>query len=162
MEGDVGKAVKITMFVDASHAANLVTRQSRSGVLIFVQRAPIVWHSKKQNSIETSTFGSEFMALKTGVELLEALRYKLRMMGVPIERYTQVKVDNVSVVNNTSVPESTLKKKSNSIAFHYVRSKCAADVCRISYKSTKTNLADMLTNAQSGPVRQNLASNVMF
>jgi hypothetical protein len=157
-----GKAVQITMFVDASHAANLVTRQSRSGVLIFVQRAPIVWHSKKQNSIETSTFGSEFMALKTGVELLEALRYKLRMMGVPIEGYTQVKVDNMSVVNNTSVPESTLKKKSNSIAFHYVRSKCAADVCRISYESTKTNLADMLTKAQSGPVRQNLASNVMF
>jgi hypothetical protein len=84
------------------------------------------------------------------------------MMGVPIEGYTQIKVDNMSVVNNTSVPESTLKKKSNLIAFHYVRSKCAADVCRISYESTKTNLADMLTKAQSGPVRQNLALNVMF
>jgi hypothetical protein len=84
------------------------------------------------------------------------------MMGVPIEGYTQIKVDNMSVVNNISVPESTLKKRSNSIAFHYVRSKCAADVCRISYESTKTNLADMLTKAQSGPVHRNLASNVMF
>lgn len=102
------------------------------------------------------------MALKTGVELLEALRYKLRMMGVPIAGYAHVKVDNMSVVNNTSVPESTLKKKSNSIAFHYVRSKCAADVCRVSYESTKTNLADMLTKIQSGPVRQGLASKVMF
>ena len=157
-----GKAVQITMFVDASHAANLITRQSRTGVLIFVNRAPIIWYSKKQNSIETSSFGSEFMALKTGVEMLEALRYKLRMMGVPLDGYAHVKVDNMSVVKNSSVPESTLKKKSNSIAYHYVRSKCAADIIRVAYENTKTNLSDMLTKAQSGPVRKELASKVMF
>jgi hypothetical protein len=44
-----GKEVQITMFVDASHAANMVTRQSRTGVLIYVNRAPILWYSKKQN-----------------------------------------------------------------------------------------------------------------
>jgi hypothetical protein len=76
-----GKAVQITVFVNALHAANLVTRQSRTGVLIFVQRAPIVWHSKKQNSIETSTFGSEFMVLKTGVELLEARGTTLQVVN---------------------------------------------------------------------------------
>jgi len=157
-----GKAVQITMFVDASHAANLITRQSCTGVLIFVNRAPIIWYSKKQNSIETSSFGSEFMALKTGVEMLEALRYKLRMMGVPLDGYAHVKVDNMSVVKNSSVPESTLKKKSNSIAYHYVRSKCAADIIRVAYENTKTNLSDMLTKAQSGPVRKELASKVMF
>jgi hypothetical protein len=42
-----GKEVQITMFVDASHAANVVTRQSRTGVLIYVNRAPILWYSKK-------------------------------------------------------------------------------------------------------------------
>jgi hypothetical protein len=67
-----GKLVQITMFVNASHAANVVTRQSRTGVLIYCNMSLIIWHSKKQNSIETSTFGSEFMALKTGIELLEA------------------------------------------------------------------------------------------
>ena len=55
MPEPLGKAVQRTMFVDASHAANLVTRQSRTGVLIFVNRAPIVWFSKKQASIETSS-----------------------------------------------------------------------------------------------------------
>ncbi len=103
-----GKEVQITMFVDASHAANMVTRQSRTGVLIFVNRAPILWYSKKQNSIETSTFGSEFMALKTGMELLEGLRCKLRMMGIGIDGHAHVRVDNMSVVNNASVPESML------------------------------------------------------
>jgi len=60
------------------------------------------------------------MALKNGVELLEGPIYKIQMMGVPIEGYCHTCVHNMSVVNNTSIPESTLKKKSKSIAYHYV------------------------------------------
>ena len=161
MPEPLGRPVQITMFVDASHATNLVTRQSRTGVLIFVNRAPIIWYSRKQASIETSTFGSEFMALKTGMELLEGLRYKLRMMGIPLDGYAHIKVDNMSVVRNTSVPESTLKKKSNSIAYHYVRERCAADIGRVSYEPTDTNLADMLTKIQAGPKRNSLVRCVL-
>jgi len=78
MPGGLGLDVELTMFVDASYATNLVTRQSRTGVLIYVNKAPIIWFSKKQNSIETSSFGSEFMALKIGVELLEGLIINFR------------------------------------------------------------------------------------
>ena len=158
----LGRAVELTMFVDASHATNLVTRQSRTGVLIYVNKAPIVWYSKKQNAVETSSFGSEFMALKTGVELLEGLVYKLQMMGVPIEGYCHTCVDNMSVVNNSSVPESVLRKKSNSIAYHYVRSKCAEDLLRITYENTKTNLADILTKVQSGTTKKHFRDRIMF
>ena len=157
-----GKPVQITMFVDASHAANVVTRQSRTGVLIFVNRAPILWYSKRQSTIETSSFGSEFHALKVGMELLLGLRYKVRMMGIPLDGYAHIKVDNMSVVKNTSVPESQLKKKSNSIAYHFVRQQVAADVGRISYEPTDTNLADMLTKVQSGAKRNELARKVLF
>ncbi|CAJ1937556.1 unnamed protein product [Cylindrotheca closterium] len=80
----LGRAVKIVMFVDASHASNLVTRQSRTGVLILLNHAPIVWYSKKQNAVETSSFGSEFAALKTVVELVEGLVYKLQLMAIAI------------------------------------------------------------------------------
>jgi len=153
---------ELTMFVDASHATNLVTRQSRTGVLIYVNKAPIIWFSTKQNSIETSSFGSEFMALKTGVELLEGLIYKLQMMGIPIEGYCHTCVDNMSVVNNTSIPESVLKKKSNSIAYHSVRSKCAEDVLRITYENTKTNLADILTKVQVGTTKKAFRDMIMF
>jgi len=118
----LGEPVRLTMFVDASHASNVVTRQSRTGVFIYVNSALVMWYSKKQNSIETSSFGSEFMALKTGVEMLEGLRFKLQMMGVPIEGYCHTFADNNSVVCNGSMPESTLRKKSNSVAYNYVRS----------------------------------------
>jgi hypothetical protein len=74
------------------------------------------------------------------VEICEGLRYKLRMMGVPLDGHTHVKADNMSVVKNTSNPESMLKKKSNSIAYHYVRERAAAGDIVVSYEPTDMNL----------------------
>ncbi|CAJ1952577.1 unnamed protein product [Cylindrotheca closterium] len=158
----LGQAVKIVMFVDASHASNLVTRQSRTGVLILLNHAPIVWYLKKQNTVETSSFGSAFAALKTGVELVEGLVYKLQMMGIPIDGHCHTLVDNNSVVMNASRPESVLKKKSNSVAYHYVRSKCASDLIRVAWEGTKTNLADMLTKIHTGRERARLVEFIMY
>ena len=81
----LGRSVQITAFVDSDHTGDLITRQSRTGVLIYMNRALIIWHSKCQNSVETLTFGSEFMALKTGMKLIKGLCHKLQMMGVPFE-----------------------------------------------------------------------------
>lgn len=157
-----GKAVQMIAFADSDHAGDLLTRRSRTGVLIFLNRSPILWYSKKQSSIETSTFGAEFMALKTATDLIKGLRYKLRMMGIPIDGPSLVKVDNMSVFNNTTKPESVLKKKSNSIAYHYVRESVAAGVIRVGWEPSESNLADMLTKIQSGPVRKRLADMVLF
>ena len=71
--------------------------------------------------METSVFGAEFVAMKHGIETLRGLRYKLRMMGVPISGPSYVYCDNKSVVMNGSTPHSTLKKKSNELCFHAVR-----------------------------------------
>ena len=53
-----GVPVDITAYVDASHAANKVTRKSHTGYLIFVNRAPIHWYSKRQQNVESSAFSS--------------------------------------------------------------------------------------------------------
>ena len=100
--------------------------------------------------------------MKTAVELVEGLRYKLRMMGVPLDGPTHIKADNMSVVHNCSNPASQLKKKSNSIAYHYVRERCAGMACSVSYISTLENLADMLTKSQPGEVRKRLAERVLY
>jgi hypothetical protein len=115
-----GNRVIISCFVDADHTGNLVTRRSHTGVLIFCNKAPIIWFSKKQNTVETSTFGSEFIAARIAVELIESLRYKLRMFGVPIVGPANLFIDNGSVVANTINPESVLKKRHNAIAYHKV------------------------------------------
>ena len=157
-----GKPVQTTMFVDSDHAGDAISRRSRTGLLIFCDSSPIVWLSRKAGSIETSSFGSEFAAMKTGIEILEGLRYKLRMMGVPLDGHTHVKGDNQSVIHNSSNPKSQLKKKSNSVAYHYCRERCAADVCRISWIPSLENLADMFTKSQPGIVRSRQAEQVLF
>ena len=75
-----GRNVKITAFVDASHGANKITRRSHTGYILFINRAPIVWYGKRQNTFETSTFSSEFIALKSCMAGITSLRYKLKML----------------------------------------------------------------------------------
>ena len=71
------KELVIQMLVDSNHAGDHIMRRSRSGFLVFLNSALIYWTSKKQTTIETSSFGSEFMALKTSTEYLRGLQYKL-------------------------------------------------------------------------------------
>jgi hypothetical protein len=105
-----GNIVSTHCSVDANHAGNLITCHSPSGILLFVNRAPFLWYSKKQNTVETSTFGSKFVAVHIAVELIESLWYKLRMFGIPIDGPTNVYCYNEAVIKNSIFLESTLKK----------------------------------------------------
>ena len=149
-----GNPVVLRLFVDSSHADDLKTRRSRSGYFIFMNQAPIGWLAKKQATIETSVFGAEFVAMKIGVESMRGLRYKLRMMGVPFDGPTYVYGDNMSVIHNTQRPESTLKKKSNSICYHFIREAVAAQECWTSHISTDFNPADLATKIISGGIKR--------
>jgi hypothetical protein len=102
------------------------------------------------------------MAMKTAVELVEGLRCELRMMGCPVDGPTCIKADNTSVVHNCSTPESVLKKKSNSVAFHFCREHAAMGVCSMGWIPMDQNLSDMLTKLQPGPMRIRLIEQVLF
>ena len=121
-----------------------------------------MWYSKRQNTVETSTFGSEFVAMKTAVEQIEGLRYKLRMMGVPLEGPTSTFCDNESVFKNATVPESTLKKKHCAIAYHRTREAIAAGIVRIAWESGDMNLANILTKLMPRPRLHELAKRILW
>jgi len=131
--------------VDADHATDTVTRRSRTGFLIYLNSALVHFTSKKQTSVESSSFGSEFIAMKQCCEYIRGLRYKLRMMGIPVHGPAYIYGDNQSVLANTTIPDSTLKKKSQSIAFHFVREGSARGEWRTSYCNTHDNESDLLT-----------------
>jgi hypothetical protein len=137
-------------FVDSDHAGDSITRRSRTGFIVFLNNAPIFVHSKKQGSCETSSFGSEFIAMKSCCEYLRGLRYKLRMFGVPVESPAYVFGDNQSVLSNSSNPHSVLKKKSSSIAYHFVREGVAKNEWRTTYLNTHLNPADLCTKSLPG------------
>ena len=144
-----GFGFKMRAYVDSDHAGDSTTRRSRTGFIIYLNNAPIYYTSKKQTSVETSSFGSEFIAMKTCCEYVRGLRYKLRMMGIPVDFPAYIFGDNQSVLSNSSKPFSVLKKKSSSIAYHFVREGVAKDEWRVTYISTHDNVADLLTKPLS-------------
>jgi hypothetical protein len=157
-----GNEVDIRAYVDSDHAGDKVTRRSRTGFFIYVNNALIDWLSKKQPTIETSVFGAEFVAMKHVVEKLRGLRYKLRMMGVPISGCSYIYGDNMSVINNTQRPESTLKKKHNEVCYHFVRESVAMGESKTAHVDTHNNLADLMTKVLYGGKRQRLVSRILY
>lgn len=150
-----GQGFVMRAFVDTDHASNLVTQRSWTGFLVYLNSAPIYWMSKKQTSVETSSFGSEFTAMKQCTEYVRGLRYKLRMMGIPCTSPTFVYRDNKSVLYNATIPDSTLKKKSQSITYHFVREGAARDEWHTAYMNTHENPADLLTKPLPSGEKQN-------
>jgi len=146
-----GNKVQVTIYVDADHAHDQLTRRSVTGILLFVNNTPIKWYSKRQNTVETSTYGAELVALRIAIDIAVEFRYKLRMMGIPLAGPSQVLCDNKGVVLNTTLPSSTLKKKHNAIAYHRVREAVAAKIARVLHIEGKENIADILTKATDGP-----------
>ena len=142
-----GKPVQINAFVDADHAGDTVTRRSQSGILIYANMTLIKWFSKRQATVETSTFGSELVALRIATEMIESIRYKLRTFGIPVQGESHVFCDNNSVVKASTNHEATLKKKHCSIAYHRIREAVAAKTILVFYETTGTNLADLLTKS---------------
>ena len=97
------------------------------------------------------------------MEALRGLRYKLRMMGVPLSGTSYIYGDNMSVIHNTQRPESTLKKKSNSICYHAVREAVAMGECLTGHVRSTDNPSDLCTKVISGGTkRNNLVSMILY
>lgn len=137
--------MEVTIFVDANHGHDQVTGKSVTGVIIFVGRTPIQYFSKRQGSVQTSTFGAEFVALKAAVEEAIAIRYYLRSMGVLVSKPTVIYGDNLSAIKNTINPGSQLKKKYLALAYHFCREHYSTGVVAIRKIDTKDNFADPFT-----------------
>ena len=137
----------LNIFVDADHGHDKVTGRSVTGILAVVGSTPVVWLSKRQACVQTSTFGAEFTALKKAVEEAVMLRYYLRSMGIKVEDPTPIYVDNMSVVMNSTNPGSTLNKKNVALAYHFVREHVANNVVQIRKIDSGDNFADPFTKA---------------
>jgi hypothetical protein len=84
-----GKYVTLSHYFDANLYHNMVTGRSITAILHFLNQTLMDWYSKKQATVETATFGSEFIAARTTIDQIVDLRTTLRYLGIPIrERAT--------------------------------------------------------------------------
>ena len=158
----MGKEVDLRLYVNLDHSREELTRRLRTGLFILLNMAPVVWFSERQPTVETSVLGSEFVAMKNGMETLRGLWYKLRMMGVSLSGPSFIYGDNISVIHNTQRPESMLRKKSNSICYHVVRESVAMEESMIAHVSTHQNPADICTKVLPGGQKRDYITSLVL
>ena len=105
---------------------------------------------------------SPFTAPAHNFESQRGLRYKIRMMGIPLENPSYILGDNMSVIKNTQTPESTLKKKSNSICYHFCRESVAMGESLTAHVPTNDNLADLATKVLFGEKRRGHVKKLLY
>ena len=157
-----GKPVTTTTFVDANLAHCMVTGRSCTGVLHMLNKTPIDWYAKRQGTVETATYGSEFVAARQATEQVMDLRYTLRMLGARLEGPTYMFGDNLSVIVSSTIPQSSLKRRHNALSYHRVREAIASGVIRFFHIDGKSNPADVLTKHLSNHVRYPLIQPFLF
>ena len=141
----LGKPVVMTTFVDANLYHDLVNGRSVTGVIHMFNKTIIDWFSKKQATVETATYGAEYVAARTAMEQIIDLRIQLRYLGVPVKGSTMMFGDNESVVNSSSTPHARLHKRHNALSFHKVREGIAAGIAKFHHIRSGDNPADLLS-----------------
>jgi len=141
----LGKRVTTITYVDANLYHDMVTGRSVTGILHMLNRTPIDWYSRKQGTVETATYGSEFVAARTATDQIMDLRLTLQYLGVPLFHQSFMFGDNKSVVDSSNVPHSKLHKRHQALSFHRVREAVASRMLRFIHLEGKHNPADILS-----------------
>ena len=141
----LGRPVRITSYVDANLYHDYLTGRSVTGILDLLNGTPIDWYCKKQATVETATYGSEFVAARTCVERNVDMRLTLRYLGVPIRKRTYMFGDNKSVVDSSMIPHVKLSKRHTALSLHRVREAIAGDLILFHHIEGKMNPADILS-----------------
>jgi hypothetical protein len=124
---------------------DLTTGRSVTGILHLVNSTPVDWFCKLQGSVETATYGSEFVAARLATEQIMDLRYTLRSLGAPLDGKAYMFGDNASVITSSTIPHSSLNKRHNALSYHRVREAIASDILWFFHIPGKVNPADVLT-----------------
>ena len=142
----LGKSVTTTTTLDANLFHCVATGASLTACLHFCDHTPTDWYSKKQATVETAMYVSEFVAAKTGTEQIMDLRYTLRYIGVPFKSNSYMFGDNRPVVTSATLAHSTLSKRYIILEFHWVREAIAVNIIDFHWIQSEYNLSDMLSN----------------
>ena len=141
----LGKKVLLTTYVDANLYHCMITSRSVSCIIHLINKTPFEWFSKKQSTIETATYGSEYTAARIAVDHIVKHRNMLCYMGIPVEKITYLFGDNRSVVNSSTMPHAKLHKRHNVLSFHRVQEVIASKILAFIFIPGQINPADILS-----------------
>ena len=122
----------------------MATGASLTARLHFCNQSPTEWYSKKQATVETATYGSEFVAAQDSNRTNYGPEVHSEVLGSPHLVKSYIFGDKRSAVTSATLPHSTLSKRHNILAFHRVREAIAANIIDFHWIQSDYNLSDML------------------
>ena len=140
-----GKTMRLTTFVDANLMHCKVTGKSCTGILHMLNNTPIEWYSKMQDTVETATYGSEFVAARIATDQIVDIRDSLAALGVRLDDSAWMLGDSKSVVTSATIPFSMLKKRHQFLNYHRVRAAVAMGIIKFIHIKGTENPADVMT-----------------
>ena len=141
----LGESVRLITFGDANLMHDLLNGKAVTGLLHFINKTPFDWYSKKQNTVETATYGAESIAGRTAIEQMRANKLTLHYLGVPIEGECILIGDNKTAVDAAVLPDSKLHRRHLMLSFHYLKSALATGAFKYVWVDGKDNVSDILT-----------------
>ena len=158
----LGKQVQLTTYVDANLYHDLVTGRAVTGIIHLLNGTPIEWYSKRQATVETATYGSEFVAARIATDQIIDIRDCLRYLGVPITDKAIMFGDNQSVITSSTLPHSTLNKRHNALSYHRVREAVASGILEFHKIEGSKNPADVVSKHWGYQQVQSLLKPLLF
>jgi hypothetical protein len=140
-----GKLVRTTTYKDANLYHDMATGKAVTGVIHFLNGTPVEWFTRKQPTVETATYGSEFSAARTAIQQIAGLRLTLQYLGVNIDSTSYLFGDNESVVKSSTLPQSQLGKRHHALAYHFTREAVASKMVTFHHIPSELNVADILS-----------------
>jgi hypothetical protein len=140
-----GKSVCTTTYKGANLYHDMVMGRVVTGILHFINKAPIDWFSKKQSTMETATYGSEFSSAKMAIQQIQGLHTMLRYLGVPVDDTSYMFEDNRSVVTSSTIPNSQLGCRHLALSYHYMRDAVASGMVKFYHIPGEINPSDLVS-----------------
>lgn len=132
-------------YVDSDWGGDITDRKSTTGFLFKIFNCPVLWASKKQQSVSISSTESEYIALSIAVGEACWLRKLLIDFNIDIKCPVTIYEDNQSAISIANNPENSRRLKHLDIKFFFIKEKIEQGLVNISYIKTEDQVADIFT-----------------
>ncbi|CAM9465877.1 unnamed protein product, partial [Heterosigma akashiwo] len=134
-------------YCDADFVNDRLDGKSVTGYIIFLGDSPIVWTSRLQKSVSTSTTEAEYLALGECTKDVMWLRYLLSELGAKQILPTDINEDNQACISWATEITVTRKNRHLHVNYHFAREKVQSNEIKVRYIETKEQIADLFTKA---------------
>lgn len=143
--------IGIDAYSDSDFAGCLATRRSTTGYVLFIDRTPVAWCSRRQDIVALSTAEAEYIAAaECGKEIIYVKSLINEMLNIDVDAVLHV--DNQSAINMLKSGQIRKRSKHIDVRFHFISEKIRNKIFSIKYCPTQNQVADIFTK----PLKRNL------